>query len=168
MTINPNRVPLAGADPVTTGSTDAADASGWPTSAGVLARRRALPQLLLYRDAHARHLPACGHDGVLPGRAADPTAAGLPGLRRHPRRLHVRPCGPEGDFFRRGTCARCALRDDLTDLLVHGAAVRPAMSTLLESAVRRRPPREHPNLETHSQGPGAPQRNHLRGNPADP
>ena len=56
--------------------------------------------------------PGCGHNGVLPGLAIDAdrqpiclSCAGIPGD------FTCRRCGAEGDFYRRGTCARCALRE---------------------------------------------------------
>lgn len=77
--------------------------------------------------------PLCGHDGVLPGRAnhTDPrpvclTCAGIPG------NFTCRTCIQEGEIYRAGVCARCALRDDLCRILLHNPADSPAMETLLE------------------------------------
>lgn len=48
-------------------------------------------------------------------------------------------CGQEGEFYRRGLCARCALRDDLTAMLLtpastsNGAADSTAMATLVKA-----------------------------------
>jgi hypothetical protein len=76
--------------------------------------------------------PLCGHDGVLPGRANRPddravclTCAGIPG------NYTCRTCHTEGELYRRGQCARCALRDDLTVLIVNGASNPTAMETLV-------------------------------------
>lgn len=76
--------------------------------------------------------PICGHDGVLPGRAdkADPrpvciTCAGISG------NYQCATCHTEGQLYRSGQCARCALRDDLTALMVHGAADPVAMGTIV-------------------------------------
>ncbi|MCV7236009.1 gluzincin family metallopeptidase [Mycobacterium branderi] len=77
--------------------------------------------------------PFCGHDGLLPGRAnhIDPrpvclTCAGIPEDYR------CRTCDTEGQIYRGGRCARCALRDDLTALIVDGAADPATMSTIVE------------------------------------
>ncbi|WP_231963333.1 hypothetical protein [Mycobacterium adipatum] len=77
--------------------------------------------------------PICGHDGVLPGRAnhTDPrpvclTCAGIPG------KFTCRTCGHEGEIYRAGDCARCALRDDLCRILLHHPADPAAMETLIE------------------------------------
>jgi hypothetical protein len=77
--------------------------------------------------------PNCGHDGVLPGRLnrTDPrpvcmTCAGIPGD------YTCRTCGREGEIYRRGECARCALRDDLCTILLHHPADPAAMETMLE------------------------------------
>ena len=71
--------------------------------------------------------PLCGHDGVLPGRANQTddrpvclTCAGIPGHYR------CRTCQCEGELHRRG---QCALRDDLTALMVNDAADPDAMMT---------------------------------------
>lgn len=60
--------------------------------------------------------PDCGQQRLLPG----PPAAGGPrcgpcaGILHD---FHCTRCNAEGEFYRRGICARCALRDDLTELL---------------------------------------------------
>lgn len=77
--------------------------------------------------------PLCGHVGVLPGRANQTeerpvclTCAGISGDYR------CRSCQREGEIHRRGQCARCALRDDLTALMVTGAVDPDAMTTIVE------------------------------------
>jgi hypothetical protein len=40
-------------------------------------------------------------------------------------------CGTEGEIFRKGQCARCVVRHDLTVLMVHDAADPAAMSTIV-------------------------------------
>jgi hypothetical protein len=77
--------------------------------------------------------PNCGHEGVLPGRRnrTDPrpvclTCAGIPG------NYVCEWCGVEGEPYRKGQCARCALRDDLTALLLNDAANPSAMETLVD------------------------------------
>jgi hypothetical protein len=77
--------------------------------------------------------PNCGHNGVLPGRLNRTdtrpvclACAGIPGNYR------CRTCGTEGEIHRRGQCARCALRDDLTHLMVNSAADPGAMEKIVE------------------------------------
>ena len=77
--------------------------------------------------------PNCGLDGVLPGRLNRTdnrpvclACAGIPG------NYQCRTCHTEGEIYRRGQCARCALRDDLTAIMVHGAADPSAMQTIVE------------------------------------
>jgi hypothetical protein len=77
--------------------------------------------------------PRCGHDGVLPGRANRTdlrpvclSCAGIPG------NYTCTTCATEGEIFRKGRCARCAIRDDLTTLMVHDTADPAAMSTIVE------------------------------------
>lgn len=77
--------------------------------------------------------PACGHDGVLPGRTRDTgphpvclTCAGIPGD------FTCKICHGEGEIYRSGQCARCALRADLCRILLHHPADLTAMKTLIE------------------------------------
>ncbi|GLP81016.1 hypothetical protein [Mycobacterium antarcticum] len=77
--------------------------------------------------------PACGHDGVLPGRTGDTdsqpvclTCASIPGD------FTCTTCHREGEIYRSGECARCALRDDLCTILLHHPADLTAMQTLIE------------------------------------
>jgi hypothetical protein len=78
--------------------------------------------------------PGCGHDGVLPGLASDadrqPICLSCAGI---PADLTCRGCGAEGDFYRRGTCARCALRTDLTAAMIDGAHDPHAMAAIVEA-----------------------------------
>jgi len=76
--------------------------------------------------------PICGHGGVLPGRVnhTDPrpvclSCAGIPGNYR------CASCHAEGQLYRGGQCARCALRDDLTALMVDAAADPVTMATIV-------------------------------------
>ena len=66
--------------------------------------------------------PRCGHEGVLPGRDLDgddqPICRSCAGISGD---FTCRRCGTEGDLYRRGTCARCALREGLTVLMIDGA-----------------------------------------------
>jgi hypothetical protein len=77
--------------------------------------------------------PNCGHNGVLPerlnrtdNRPVCLACAGIPG------NYQCRTCHTEGEIYRRGQCARCALRDDLTAMMVRGAADLSAMETMVE------------------------------------
>jgi hypothetical protein len=78
--------------------------------------------------------PRCGHDGVLPGLAPDgnpqpicQSCAGIPGD------FKCRRCQTEGDFYRRGTCARCALREDLTASMIDGAQDPTAIASIVDA-----------------------------------
>ncbi|WP_321201567.1 hypothetical protein [Mycolicibacterium nivoides] len=77
--------------------------------------------------------PACGHEGVLPGRTDDTdpravclTCADIPG------NFTCKTCGREGELHRHGECARCALRHDLCAILLHHPADPAAMQALIE------------------------------------
>ncbi len=78
--------------------------------------------------------PRCGHDGILPGLAADgdrePICLSCAGI---PEDFTCRECGAEGDFYRRRTCARCSLRQDLTALMIDGARSPQAMAPIVEA-----------------------------------
>jgi len=81
--------------------------------------------------------PRCGHNGVLPGLVTDAdrqpiclSCAGIPGD------FTCRSCRTEGDFYRRGTCARCALRQDLTALIIDGAQRPEAMAPIVDALCR--------------------------------
>jgi hypothetical protein len=81
--------------------------------------------------------PGCGHDGVLPGLALDGdrrpicrSCAGIPGD------FTCRRCGTEGDLYRRGTCVRCALRDDLTVMMINSAHDPDAMAPIVDALCR--------------------------------
>jgi hypothetical protein len=76
---------------------------------------------------------SCGHRGLVPGRAnrTDPrpvclTCAGIP------EEYRCRTCDTEGQIYRNGQCARCALRDDLTALIVDRAADPHTMGMIVE------------------------------------
>lgn len=62
--------------------------------------------------------PDCGQHRLLPGPPeanGGPRCAPCAGI---PHDFHCTRCNVEGEFYRRGICARCALRDDLNDLLL--------------------------------------------------
>ena len=66
--------------------------------------------------------PDCGHHRLLPGPPAQvggPRCAPCAGILHN---FHCARCSHEGEFYRRGICARCALRDDLTALLLTNPA----------------------------------------------
>jgi hypothetical protein len=75
--------------------------------------------------------PRCGKQRLLPGPPADgkPACAPCAGIDYD---FHCKRCGNEGEFYRRGICARCALRDDLTAALVTPAADPEAMMKLAD------------------------------------
>lgn len=81
--------------------------------------------------------PGCGHNGVLPGLAIDadrqPICLSCAGI---PADFTCRRCGAEGDFYRRGACARCALREDLTALMIDAAHDPQAMAAIVETLCR--------------------------------
>src|SRR6478752_1941999 len=62
--------------------------------------------------------PNCGHDGVLPARArsSDPRPVCLECGGVSPSGFRCQTCSHEGEIYRRGRCARCALREDLEEL----------------------------------------------------
>ena len=81
--------------------------------------------------------PQCGHDGILAGLATDPSRRPIClSCARIPGDFTCRGCGNEGDFYRRGTCARCALREDLTSLMVDGVQHREAVAPIVEALCR--------------------------------
>jgi hypothetical protein len=62
--------------------------------------------------------PDCGKDRLLPGppeTSEGPRCAPCSGILHD---FHCSRCNTEGEFYRRGICARCALRDDLNELLL--------------------------------------------------
>ncbi len=72
--------------------------------------------------------PDCGHHRLLPGPPVPngvPRCAPCAGILHN---FHCARCNHEGEFYRRGICARCALRDDLTDLLLTDPADPQAAS----------------------------------------
>src|SRR5271155_3570281 len=98
--------------------------------------------------------PGCGHNGMLPGLAIDadrqPICLSCAGI---PADFTCRRCGAEGDFYRRGTCARCALRDDLAVSMIDGAHDPQAMAAIVEALCRvERPAPPPPRPETKRTG----------------
>jgi hypothetical protein len=76
--------------------------------------------------------PGCGASRLLPGLTGDaePLCAVCAGL---PQDFHCRRCGQETEFYRRGICARCALRDDLTAVLLSPADSPSPLAKLVEA-----------------------------------
>ncbi len=76
--------------------------------------------------------PRCRHDGVLPGRAnrtdPRPVCLGCAGIEGN---YACSTCGTEGEIFRKGQCARCVVRDDLSVLMVRDAVDPVVMSTIV-------------------------------------
>ena len=81
--------------------------------------------------------PQCGHDGILAGLATDAIRQPIClSCARIPGDFTCRDCGTEADFYRRATCSRCALRQDLTALMIDGARGRDAMAPIVEALCR--------------------------------
>ncbi|RRQ26231.1 recombinase XerD [Rhodococcus sp. Eu-32] len=73
----------------------------------------------------------CGFERMLPGRDEDrAVCVDCAGINTD---FHCATCGVEAEHYRHGTCARCALRNDLTTLVLHDAADPVAMSALVEA-----------------------------------
>jgi hypothetical protein len=91
-----------------------------------------------YAAMHTRGVcPQCGHDGILAGLAADPSKRPIClSCARIPGDFTCRRCGTEADFYRRGTCTRCALREDLTSLMIDGAQHREDIAPIVEALCR--------------------------------
>jgi len=74
--------------------------------------------------------PDCKQHRLLPGPPGEqggPRCAPCAGILHN---FHCTRCSNEGEFYRRGICARCALRDDLTALLLTNPA-NPATANRL-------------------------------------
>jgi hypothetical protein len=74
---------------------------------------------------------------VLPGRDLDrgnqPICRSCAGISAD---FTCRGCGTEDDLYRHGTCARCALRDDLTVSMIDGAHDPEAMVPIVDALCR--------------------------------
>jgi hypothetical protein len=76
--------------------------------------------------------PDCGQHRLLPGppeTSGGPRCAPCAGILHD---FHCTRCKGEGEFYRRGICARCALRDDLNDLLLRDAADPEAAGKIVD------------------------------------
>jgi hypothetical protein len=81
--------------------------------------------------------PRCGRHGVLPGLALDGDRQPIcRSCGEIPGDFTCRRCGTEGVLYRRGTCARCALREDLTVLMINGAHDPKAMAPIVDALCR--------------------------------
>ena len=172
MTISPNRRSTKRGRPLVTDGAvplQPMSTNGQPAQS-VLARRTTVLQLLLRSDAHSRCLPrSAATTAFSPAwpstQIRQPiclSCAGIPGD------FTCRGCGTEGDFYRRGTCARCALRQDLTALMIDGAQRPGSHGPDRRGVVPGRPARQHPDLETLAPSPRTADRAGQRGDPVDP
>jgi len=76
--------------------------------------------------------PECGQHRLLPGPPAQeggPRCAPCAGILHN---FHCTRCNEEGEFYRRGICALCALRDDLTALLLTNPADPTTATRLID------------------------------------
>lgn len=80
--------------------------------------------------------PSCHTQRMLPGPPSQPGGPRCADCAGITDDFHCQQCGTEGEIFRRGACARCALRNELTDQLVtHGQAEnRDAATRLIDAA----------------------------------
>jgi hypothetical protein len=122
------------------------------STAGALARRPALPQLLLYGDADSQHLPEL-RTRWRPPRAPKPhrRPACVPALRRNPRQLHLPnlPSGRRASSPRRVRTMRSTQRS-----LHHPVAPsrRPSRhGDAHRGALWRRSSRKHPHWKRNVQ-----------------
>jgi hypothetical protein len=76
--------------------------------------------------------PTCRRDRLLPGPSNADGAATCGPCAGIPRDFHCGRCGTEAGHYRGRLCARCALRDDLTDLL-GGTPTSPALLGLIDA-----------------------------------
>jgi hypothetical protein len=134
---------------------------------------------ICYHQATRTHgtCPGCGQHRLLPGppnNAGQPCCAPCAGIAQD---FACARCGHQGEFYRRGICARCALREDLTGELLPGspdpesirqlidalcAARRPEsiltwkrstkVNALLHSLATGQTPLSHEALDTHGTG----------------
>lgn len=104
-----------------------------PPTGSHLARRQALLHPCHFNAIHTRSTcPDCLQDRLLPG---PPNADGHPtcvACARIPYDFHCERCNVEAGHHRDRLCARCALRDDLHDLL-GGQPNQPALAGLVDT-----------------------------------
>ena len=77
--------------------------------------------------------PGCGESRLVRGPSGSshgPTCSACAGIASD---FHCTRCGHEGEFYRRGICARCALHDDLSEILLVGGADQQEMSALVSA-----------------------------------
>ena len=77
--------------------------------------------------------PQCNEHRLLPGPPTDPQGPACAGCAGIDADFHCTRCGHEGEFYRRGICARCALREDLTALLGPDPADPASMTELVQT-----------------------------------
>lgn len=139
MTISPNRRSTKrGRPPVTDGAFRCSRCQRMANQCRATWPGEQLCYSCFYAAMHTRGVcPQCGHDGVLAGLAGDASRRPIClSCARIPGDFTCRDCGNEGDFYRRGTCARCALRQDLTALMIDGAQHRDAIDPIVEALCR--------------------------------
>lgn len=88
-----------------------------------------------FTDATRTHgtCAQCGQQRLLPGRDGDrQLCRGCAGITTD---LDCHRCGAEGEHHRRGLCARCTLRDDLTALLLSADSAPPTLARLIDALV---------------------------------
>ncbi|WP_223883939.1 recombinase XerD [Pseudarthrobacter sp. BIM B-2242] len=76
--------------------------------------------------------PGCSRQRLLPGppaAAGGPRCAPCAGILHN---FHCTRCDTEGEFYRRGICARCALREDLNEQLLAGPADPESASRIVD------------------------------------
>lgn len=95
-----------------------------------------------YQQATRRHgpCPGCAEQRLLPGLTpAGPTCTDCAGLGKD---FHCTRCQQEDEPHRKGLCARCCLREDLTDLLDTNARQVPApLGPVVEALIGQDRPR---------------------------
>jgi hypothetical protein len=139
MTISPNRRSTKrGRPPVTDGAFRCSRCQQMANQRRATWPGEQLCYSCFYAAMHARGVcPQCGHDGVLAGLGGDASRRPIClSCARIPGDFTCQDCGNEGDFYRRGTCARCSLRQDLTALMIDGAQHRDAMVPIVEALCR--------------------------------
>lgn len=77
--------------------------------------------------------PRCKTERLIPGPNNEPNGPMCADCAGIGADFHCRQCGTEGEIFRRGICARCALRDELTGQLL--SAVPPKSRDAAEKLI---------------------------------
>lgn len=139
MTISPNRRSTKrGRPPVTDGAFRCSRCQRMANQRRATWPGEQLCHSCFYAAMHTRGVcPQCGHDGVLAGLAGDASRRPIClSCAKIPGNFTCRDCGYEGGFYRRGTCARCSLRQDLTALMIDRAQHRDTIDPIVEALCR--------------------------------